>query len=257
MRFRLPAPVLAVLLVTAVATLLGLGVWQLQRNASRDHLVAERNARLGGAPLPAAEAQRLPLAAVDYRLVGATGTWDLARAMVLANRARFATKGEEIVVPLLLAPGGPAVLVNRGWYVAGRRDAVFGELAGRPPAAEAQGLARYVEGLSGRQTPAGTWTQISPTDMGATLPYPVLDWYVIEGQVLSGGGRSRPDALLAQGFYSYTSAVPHLEYALTWFGIAAALVAIAFTRLVVAPRRERRERAAREAAREAGADAAR
>ena len=249
MHFRLPVPVLAVLLTLALAALLGLGVWQLQRNAARDHLVAERNARLTEAPLPAAEAQRLPLEAVDYRLVAATGTWDLARAMVLANRARFATKGEEVVVPLLLAPGGPAILVNRGWYAEGRRDAVLAALAQAPAApgapGQTEGLAHYIEGLRGSRTPAGTWTHLSTHDMGVTLPYPVLDWYVIEGHLLSGSGFSRPDTLLVQGFYPYTSTIPHLEYALTWFGIASALAVVAFTRLVVAPRRERLARAAR------------
>ncbi|MSQ31409.1 MAG: SURF1 family protein [Dehalococcoidia bacterium] len=249
-RFRLPTPVLAALLVAAVATLLALGVWQLQRNAERNHLVAERNARLAGAPVPVAEAAR-PLATLDYRLVSATGTWDVGRAMVLANRARFATKGEEIVVPLLLAPGGPAILVNRGWYADGRRDAVLAELVRQERSStpgQAEGLARYAEGLRGNRTAAGTWTQISPADMGATLPYPILPWFVIEGRLLSDTGYGRPDTLLAQGFYPYASAIPHLEYALTWFGIAAALVAVAVMRLVVAPRRERAARAAREAA---------
>src|SRR5207249_3113946 len=114
-------------------------------------------AHISGAPLPSAEAQRLPLDDLDYRLVAAQGTWDIAHAMVLANRARFATKGEELVVPLL-APGGPAVLVDRGWYEAGQRDRVLAEL-GRSDTASVQGLARYVEGLGGRRTAAGTWTQ--------------------------------------------------------------------------------------------------
>ena len=239
MRFRLPVPVLIVLLLLAEGLLIGLGVWQLQRNTSRNDLVAARNAAIAGAPLPVAEAQRLSPADLDYRLVSATGTWDVAHAMILANRARFATKGEEVVVPLLLAPGGPALLVNRGWYAEGQRDAVLATLAS-DTSADAEGLARHVEGLGGRRTPAGTWTQISPHDMGATLPYPVLPWYVIEGHVLTGSGTSRPEGtLLVQGFYPYASTTPHLEYALTWFGIAAALVAVAYMRLVVAPRRER------------------
>jgi len=238
-RFRLPVPVLIVLLLLAEGLLVGLGVWQLQRNAWRNDLVAARNAAIAGAPLPAAETRRLPPDDLDYRLISATGTWDVTHAMVLANRARFATKGEEVVVPLLLAPGGPALLVNRGWYAEGQRDAVLATLAGET-SADTAGLARYVEGLGGRQTPAGTWTQISPRDMGATLPYPVLPWYVIEGYVLAGSGTSRPEGtLLVQGFYPYVSTTPHKEYALTWFGIAGALLVIAYMRLVVAPRRGR------------------
>ena len=246
MRFRLPTPVLVALVVAAVAVLCGLGVWQLQRNTWRNALIAERNAHLAGTPLSAAEAQRLPLGDLDYRVVALTGTWDVEHALVLANRARFGTKGEDIAVPLLLAPGGPAVLVDRGWYAEGQREAVLAEIA-RSRVADTQGLARYVEGLSGRRTPAGTWSQISPRDMGATLPYPVLPWYVIEGHLLTDSGNSRPaGVLLVQGFYAYESDVDSLQYAAQWFGLAAALVAIAYARLVAAPRKERR-RAAREA----------
>lgn len=237
MSFRLPTPVLIVLIALAFATLIGLGVWQLERNAWKGGLVAARNAHITGEPLAAADAQRLPRADVDYRLVALTGTWDHAHAMILANRARFATKGEEVVEPLLLAPGGPAVLVNRGWYPAGERERVLADLA-RSDAAGAQGLARSVEGLGGRQTAAGTWTQLSPRDMGAALPYPVLPWYVIEGALLAGEA-GRPATLPAQGFFAYTSTTPHLQYALTWFGLAAALAAVSCFRFVVGPRRER------------------
>jgi hypothetical protein len=76
--------------------------------------------------------------------------------------------------------------------------------------------------------------------MGATLPYPVLPWYVIEGHVLTDSGNVRPpNTLLVQGFYPYVSTTPHMEYALTWFGLAIALLVIAYLRLVRAPRQER------------------
>ncbi|MSQ42449.1 MAG: SURF1 family protein [Dehalococcoidia bacterium] len=237
MPFRLPTPVLVALIALAVAVLVALGVWQLQRNAWRERAVADRNARIVAAPLAVEAAARLPPAAVDYRPVTAPGTWDHARAMVLGNRIRFGTKGEEIVEPLLLAPGGPAVLVNRGWYPAGERDRALAGLAQRD-GEPAQGLARYVEWLGGKQTTAGTWTQISPRDMGATLPYAVLPWYVVEGQLLPERA-GHPSALPAQGFFAYASTTPHLQYALTWFGLAAALVTVAVLRFVVAPRRER------------------
>jgi len=68
---------------------------------------------------------------------------------------------------------------------------------------------------------------------------------VIEGEVLEGGAVT-PRTYPAQGFLRYSSPVPHIEYALTWFGIAGALVVIAVLRLVVEPRRARaREDAAR------------
>ncbi|MEX2446480.1 MAG: SURF1 family protein [Dehalococcoidia bacterium] len=265
MPLRLPAPVLIVLIALAVAVLVALGVWQLERNAEKTRLVEERNEALAGAPLPAAEATALPPDALDYRLVALDGRWDVERAMVLANRARFSTKGEELVVPLLLGPDGPAVLVNRGWYAEGERERVFAALPSldarvaepqgpsdcfqtaapeEQPCGGAMGLARYVEGIGGRQTPAGTWTQLAPADMAAALPYEVLPWTVIEGPLL-GPDTPAPREPLAQGFFPYTSTTPHLEYAATWFGLAAVLVAVSVIRFIVTPRRERRGHAPR------------
>lgn len=237
MPFRLPTPVLIALLGLAFATLIGLGVWQLQRNSWRNELVAERNAQMTGQPLTTAEALSLAPEALDYRLVSVTGSWDAQHVMVLANRARYGIKGENVVQPLVIAPGR-AVLVDRGWYPAPERDAVLARLAAEGPQAEVRGLARYVEDLRGTRTPAGTWTGIDPQAMAEGLPTRLEPWFVIQGDILPDNP-ARPTTYPAQGFVRYASPVPHIEYALTWFGIAAALAVIAVLRLVVQPRRER------------------
>lgn len=252
MSFRLPTPVLLVLLGLAIATLGGLGVWQLQRAAWRAELVAARNARLAGPPLATAQARALRPDELEYRLVALEGVWDADHVMILANRARAGVKGEHAVQPLVIAPG-EAVLVDRGWYPVAQREAVIARLRGER-AASTSGLARYVEGLRAAQTPAGTWTALAPGDMAAGggaagggaagsgtvgLPYRVAPWYLVEGPLLAEGARP-PAAYPASGFLPYSSTTPHIEYALTWFGIAAALAAIAVARFIVAPRRARR-----------------
>ncbi|MGE3856162.1 MAG: SURF1 family protein [Dehalococcoidia bacterium] len=243
MPFRLPTPVLVALLALAFAVLVGLGVWQLQRNAWRNGLVAERNAQITGAPLTTAEALTREPADLEYRLVSLEGAWDPDAVMILANRARYGVKGENVVQPLVVAPGR-AVLVDRGWYPAAERDAVLAQLAAQGPEARVRGLARYVEGLRASRTTAGTWTGIAPAAMSEGRPYDLAPWFVIEGEVLEANA-GIPRTYPAQGFVPYASPVPHMEYALTWFGIAAALVVIAVVRLVVEPRRARaREEAA-------------
>ena len=109
MTLRLPAPVLLALIGAVIVLLLGLGVWQLQRNDWKQGLVAERNARTDDAALSIEDARALDLDQLDYRRLGDAAAWDTDRSFVLANRARFDTKGEELVVPLLIAPPSSSI----------------------------------------------------------------------------------------------------------------------------------------------------
>ena len=226
MTLRLPAPVLIGLLAVVAAILIGLGVWQLQRNDWKNGLVEERNARTDAAPLSFEDAATLEPDLLDYHRLEDAGTWDHDRSFILANRARFQTKGEEIVTPLLLAPGGPAVLVNRGWYPDGERDAVRATLESRGDTVS--GLISVHTG-SAHETDAGTWTGIDPDAMGADLPYELLSWIVIEGERVEAD--AIPDNTLpVQRYAAFRNTTPHMEYALTWFGLAAGLIAVAAIR---------------------------
>jgi surfeit locus 1 family protein len=226
MTLRLPAPVLLVLLVAVTALLVSLGVWQLQRNDWKNGLVEQRNARTDAAPLTFEAARALEPDNADYHRLADAGAWDDDSVFVIANRARFGTKGEELVVPLLLAPGGPAVLVNRGWYPDGKRAEAEEALDARR-----DGIAGLisVHTRTGQQTAAGTWTALDPVSMGATLPYDVLPWIVIEGGVTAAN--ANPDSELpVQRFAAFANTTPHMEYGLTWFGLAVALISVAAIR---------------------------
>ena len=238
MTFRLPAPILLGALLAAVATLVALGVWQLQRNDWKDQLVAERNARTTQAPLSSEGARTADLADLDYRRFASDGAWDHQRSFILGNRARLQIRGEQLVTPFLLAPDGPAILVNRGWYPLSERDAVLADLASRPDQ-PLEGLIR-TDFRGGHATDAGTWTALDPQAMGATLPYAVVDWLVIEGTAQSPDNALSHDSLPLQGYQPYTSATPHLEYAATWLGLAIVLVVVAAVRFIIGPRRARR-----------------
>lgn len=226
------------LVAIAFAVLIGLGVWQLQRNEWKQDLVEERTLRTAALPVPATAIYDAPADEIDYRRAVAIGRWDHTHAVILANRARFGTRGEELVTPLLLTDGR-AVLVNRGWYPEAERDAVLADLEATTEA-EAVGLVRYVGAIGGRETNAGTWTRLDTSAIGATLPYEVAAWYLVEGELLEDPARPGGE-LPVQGFTAFSNSVPHLQYALTWFGLAAALLAVAVFRLVVAPRREARQ----------------
>jgi len=238
MTLRLPAPVLLALIAAVAALLVGLGIWQLQRNDWKNDLVEARNARTDATPLTFDDARIRDPEAIDYYRLADGGEWDHERSFILANRARFQTKGEELVTPLLLAAGGPAVLVNRGWYPDGERDQVRADLEARSESVE--GLIS-VHTSTGRETAVGTWTAIDPTAMARDLPYEVLPWILIEGDRVAA--TANPDGELpVQRYAAFTNTTPHMEYALTWFGLAAALIAVAAVRFRPRRRATHRER---------------
>ena len=238
MTFRVPTPILLGAILAVVATLVGLGIWQLQRNDWKNNLVAERNARTTEAPLTSEDALTTDPTNLDYRRITANGSWDQEHSFILGNRARLQTRGEELVTPFLLGPDGPAILVNRGWYPLAERDNVLADLASRS-GEQLEGLIRTGAG-NGRETAGGTWTAIDPVAMGKTLPYAVVDWLVVEGTEKSPGSTLSDGSLPVQGYLPYSSNTPHLEYAATWLGLAIVLIVVAAVRFVIEPRRARR-----------------
>ncbi len=241
MTFRVPTPILLGSILGVVAILVTLGVWQLQRNDWKHNLVAERNARTIEAPLTFDGVLTTDPTDLDYRRLIASGTWDHERSFILGNRARLQTRGEQLVTPFLLTPDGPAVLVNRGWYPIAERGAVVADLASRSDE-PLEGLIR-TGASNGRETASGTWTAIDPAVMGATLPYAVLDWIIIEGHEQAPGGVPPGASLPLQGYLPYISNTPHLEYAATWLGLATVLIVVAAIRFIIEPRRARRREA--------------
>ncbi|MEE8422387.1 MAG: SURF1 family protein [Dehalococcoidia bacterium] len=219
----IPALVLGFLFLAA------LGVWQLARYDYKQDLEDRRAAALAAAPLDAAAAAALTPDDLDYRRVRLDGRWDLDRTFTLGNRFRFGLLGEELIVPLLL-DGHDAVLVNRGWYPASERDRIV-TLLTAGARATVEGLARDLTAGTARQTAAGTWTRLHPPSMAATLPYAVQPWAVVEGRLLDRAPLVPPAELPLQGYTAFDDDVAHLEYAVTWFGLAVALIVTAYFRL--------------------------
>jgi len=233
---RLPTPILLALLVAAFAVLIGLGVWQLQRNEWKQGLVEASHARTEAAPLDITDATGHAPDEIEFRRVRLHGSWLLDDALILANRARYSVRGEEIVVPVALEGGGPAVLVNVGWIPDGAREDVLRELAAADDAGVIEGLAVDATGREGNVIPSGSWSHLDTAAMGEALGYELAPWFVLGGSERTSAP-SPSEPLPVAGWRRYENTTPHIEYALTWFGIAAALGASAFFRLVVAPRR--------------------
>lgn len=218
------------LIIGAFSVLCVLGTWQVIRLRAGDQHKEYRESRYAADPVPWRADAGLTATDLDYRRVTVRGTWDNAHTMLLANRARLDTLGKEAVTPLRPDDGGPAILVNRGWFPDADRAQVIADLA-REERATIEGLARNVQLDPGRKTPNGDWTRLDPAEMGKQLPYPVVDWQLTQGRRQTiEDERRRPDRLPVQLYSVEGKAIPHLDYALTWYGLAAALVVVSVVR---------------------------
>ena len=223
------AMVLLALAVTGAVVLSALGTWQLTRNDYKHDLTAERAARIAAAPLSPAEAASMPHDDIDYRRLAFVGEWDYDRLQVIANRTRYGRRGEEVVVPLRPAGGGPAVLINRGWYPVAEREAVLAILAGEDEGLD--GLIRVGRSLRATQGPDGSWTRFDVDSIAELLPYDVVPWRATAGELVERLPRSAPPERPVTLYQGYANTTPHIEYALTWFGLAVAMLVTAGVRV--------------------------
>jgi surfeit locus 1 family protein len=210
--------------IAGVAVLLGLGTWQMQRLEWKQALIAERDARLA-APVAA-----LPIDSADWR------TWDFRRVVV---RGRFehdleqllgASKhgerlGHRVLTPLL-RPDGSTLLVDRGWVPTDRADPAArreGQVEGE---VEIAGIARYrADTAPGWFTPANqpddrVWYGYDLDALEAALGLELLPIVVEADETPNPGG------LPIGGQTIPALSNNHLQYAITWYGLAASLVVI-------------------------------
>ncbi len=232
MSFRLSSWVLLPLIGLTVAVLVTLGFWQWGRHSEKQLLETAFSERTDAPALDFAATRGLSPDEIDFHRVDLEGRWDTDNIMIVTSRFRESVRGEELVVPLVGADGS-AVLVDRGWYPLDARDDVLAALEGGD-LVRVMGLARWAEDVGGTQTGEGGWNRFDPVTMSATLPYDAEPWGVLEGDertetILP----TRADVYPLGGWVRYQNTVPHLEYALTWWALAALLVITSTLRFVV------------------------
>jgi len=221
-RFR-PLWRLTLASVALFAILVGLGVWQLERLQWKLALIAEVNHHLAEPPISLAKALSLGGAA-QYRHVALTGRFDNAKeAYVFAT----APGGEQVyhVIAPFRVEGDGTLLVDRG-IVPEEKLAPKTRLAGQP---------------KGTQHLIGVWR--TPDAPGFFTPPPDRAhriWYArdLKGIAATDGLRLAAPVLVEADAMANPGGWPkggqtvvsfrneHLQYALTWFGLAAVLLAV-------------------------------
>lgn len=206
----------SVLTVCALATLLALGSWQLDRRADKHGLMTALQERLAAPELVAWAA--LPGSGVEFRRAALSGTFLHEREFRLLARSRDGRPGYHVVTPLRLAEG-PVVLVDRGWMPEG------GAEAERP-----EGRIR-VEGVLRRPPEPGwagpenrpdldQWLYIDPA------AFAQASGLALERRYYLVAGPGAPDRLPQGTVVGAELRDDHLQYALTWSGLALALAAV-------------------------------
>ena len=223
----------AVAALAAFLILIGLGTWQLERLAWKEDLLARVEARVHAPPAPAPAPElwpKLTREADEYRRLRARGTFDHGQeTLVYTVRGEDAAgpvKGQGyLVVTPLLRTDGPPILVNRGFVPSDRRDPATraaGQVTGE---VEVVGLLRLPEEASWfvpANDPAhGAYFRMDPVGIAAARGIANAAPFIIDEEA-----NAVPGGLPVSGGTRLAFPNRHLEYALTWYGLAAALVGV-------------------------------
>jgi surfeit locus 1 family protein len=229
----------------AFVALIGLGTWQLQRKAWKEGLIAALDAQLAAPPtaLPSPAAwPSLDRKSEEYRRVSFTATFDnSSEALVYAAPSTFrpdvSGPGYWVFTPARLADG-KIVIVNRGFVPDGRQNPnlrLEGQIAGP---VDLVGSMRWPEQrhwfTPNDEPDHNLWFAADPQAIAAGKNFgPVAPFYVEQESPVPPGGLPKPGKLLV------TLPDNHLQYALTWYGLAVVLV-IMFATWAYGSRREQR-----------------
>ena len=152
----------------------------------------------------------------------ASGRWIAERQLFIDNQIHRGRAGFHVVTPLRLAGSDAAVLVNRGWVArtaayprvpevaVPRGDIEVGGLAALPP--------RRVLELSAETVSGNVWQNLSIERYARATGLKLLPFVVLAESAAPGlePVRAQPDAGVEK----------HREYALTWFSLAATVLAL-------------------------------
>lgn len=216
-------PLLTACVVISLGVLISLGTWQLHRLEWKRDLVARVEARADAEPIPFEEAFRRAEAGenMEYTPVKISGVF------ALNKEARIFGSYEGRPGFFSFAPlkrqGGGNLYVNRGFTrqaITAPDDAIGVEV-------EVVGLFRYAEQpsppaswfLPAGQSADGFWFVRDPErfaeEAGIEAPPYYVDQFAVSGREWPKGGTTR---------LAFNNR--HLEYALTWFGLAVTLVGV-------------------------------
>jgi surfeit locus 1 family protein len=224
--------------------LIGLGTWQVQRKAWKEGLIAELTERVAAPPTalpPARDWPGLDPAEHEYSRVTLSALFDNAdEALVYGTTSAFRPDvtrlGYWVFTPARLADGS-TVIVNRGFIPEDKKYPKTREAGQIAEPVTIVGALRWPDArhwFTPSDDPAhNLWLSRDPQSIAAAKGLgAVAPFYVEQDSPVPPGGIPQPGKLVV--------ALPdnHLQYAATWYGLAAAL-AVMFVIWAISTRRRR------------------
>ncbi len=206
---------------------LGLGVWQMERREWKRDLLDRIAVNQAAAPMTLDELVKGDPLRREYGSVTVSGTFLHDREFPLAARSRKNEVGLQIVTPVK-TDDGRIVLFDRGWVPSTKKDPATrrdGQVAGK---VELTGIVRRSQ-VQRQFAPdnvpdKNVWFHVDVPLMRKLAggePDPVLDRFFLEADT-----RPNPGGLPMGGQTRLDIPNDHLQYAITWFGIALALAGV-------------------------------
>lgn len=237
-RPKLAASLIALLMF---GCLLGLGTWQARRYQESTATIAAYSAQhdqpplktLGGVPGDGDDNTRLH--ALHFRRAELSGTLEADKTQLLTARYMFGRRGFGVMMPMRVAGGPlPRVLVYLGWVSEDKVEAYIAEIKAQP---ERTVLGRLqVPPLEPAQRVVGefvghpTWLRAWPKGVAATVEG-IEPRVMLQVGVQAVGDPVDPEKIPLDGYAHPVRMHPskHVEYAVTWYGLALTLVAVWFS----------------------------
>ncbi len=217
----------------ALATLVGLGTWQLQRKAWKEALIDTLETRLAAAPADLPTRERWPgldPATDEFRRVKFAAAFvPDEEALVYTSGSAFRSDvsgpGYWVFAPARLAGGG-TVVVNRGFVPEGRQDPASRDTT--KGLHEMVGVLRWPEVAGwfapGHDAARNLWFVRDPLTIAAAKGWVGVAPFYVELE-----SPQPPGGLPQSGPLNVRLRNEHLGYAITWYGLAVvAIVMFAF-----------------------------
>jgi surfeit locus 1 family protein len=219
-----------VLVIAAIAVMVRLGIWQLDRLEARRAFNSRVEAQLAEPVFELSMGNpTVDLENMEYRSIIVTGTYDYSQQVVLRNQAWESRLGVHLLTPLIIEDSEQVVLIDRGWipfedftegelwkYNESSQVEVHGMIRRSQAKAEIGGRTDQVPGPG--EEPLLAWNLVNVDGIASQTSSTFLPVYIQQAPDPSWNSlpyRSLPTLELTEG--------PHLGYAIQWFAFALIL----------------------------------